>query len=176
MSRAVAGTELLLVRVDRRMAPYGEVIEPTAVVRVEGGNEDVAIARIVQQFGAVVQGQRAIALPAFTPPAPLPAQPVERGPEGELVGFVRDQPLHTYADLAFVSMGQAEGLQVGDELLAYAPTRPAAADPTVQLPPESVATFLVVKVSEHTATVRPLSVKLPSLQPGLRVRLVGRVP
>ncbi len=170
------GNELLLVRADRRLAPYGVVVEPTALVRVEGGNADVAVARIVQQFGPVLQGDRALPVPMFTPPAAVPPQPVQRGPEGQLFAFVREQPLHTVADLAFVNMGKAEGLQVGDVLLAFAPTRPAAADPTVRVPPEDVARLLVVKVSEHTATVRPLSVSLPSLQRGLMVRLVARVP
>ncbi len=170
------GTDLLLVRIGRAVGTLGRIVEPTGVVRVERGNNDVAVAQVVQQFGPILQGDHVLPMPMFTPPQAIPAQPVVQGPEGELVAFLREQPLHTVADLGFLSIGKAEGLQVGDELIAFAPTRPAAADPSVSVPPEDVARLVVVKVTEHTATVRPLSMRLPSLQPGLRVRLVARVP
>ncbi|HEX9107772.1 MAG TPA: LysM peptidoglycan-binding domain-containing protein, partial [Longimicrobiales bacterium] len=173
---AAQGSELLLVRVGRALAPFGSIVEPTALVLIEGGNEHVAVGRIVKQYAPILQGQRALPVPAFTPPRAGHAQPVQRGPEGELIDFVHEQPLHTIADLGFVSIGRAEGLSIGDELVAYAPTRPAAADPKVLLPPEDVARLLVLRVEEHTATVRPLSMRLPSLQRGLKVRLAARVP
>jgi len=173
---AAVGSELMLVRVVRELAPFGTIVEPTAQVLIEGGNEHVAIGRIMKQYAPILQGEWALPVPAFTPPAAGRPQPVQRGPEGELIDFLHEQPLHTIADIAFVSIGKAEGLAVGDELVAYAPTRPAAADPKVLLPPEEVARLRVLRVEEHTATVRPLSLRLPSLQRGLTVRLVARVP
>lgn len=170
------GAELLMVRFDRLLEGHGTVVEPTALLRVERSENKVAVARIAKQFGPVLQGQRALPLPTFTPPAAVAPQPVERGPEGEMFAFLREQPLHTTADLAFVTLGRAEGIQLGDELIAYAPRRPSGADASVEVPPEDVARVRVVRVAEHTATVRVLSMRLPSLQPGLRVRLVARVP
>jgi hypothetical protein len=170
------GAEMLLVRVERWLAPYGNVIEPTALLRVERSGNGVAVASVVKQFGLVLKGQRALPVPAFRAPAASPAQPVERGPEGTLFAFVQNHPLHTTADVGFVSLGSAEGLQLGDELEAFAPARPSPTEAGTELPPEDVARLLVMKVGEHSATVRVLTMQQPSLQPGLKVRLVARVP
>ncbi len=170
------GTEMLVVRVDRRVEPYGNIISPTGIVRVERGQGEVAVASIVKQYAPVVRGQRALALPVFTPLSTEPAQAVERGVEGTLIAFVSEQPVHTTADLGFVSIGKRQGLELGDELLAYAPTRPSREDPGVMLPPEDVARLRVVKLSDQTATVRVLSMRQAGLQPGLRVRLIARIP
>jgi len=170
------GAEMLLVRVERWLAPYGNVIEPTAMLRVERSGNGVAVASVIKQFGLVLKGQRALPVPAFRAPAASPAQLVERGPEGTLVAFLRDHPLHTTADVGFVSLGSAEGLQLGDELMAFAPARPSPTEAGTELPPEDVARLLVMKVGEHSATVRVLTMRQPSLRSGLKVRLVARVP
>ena len=171
-----AGTDMLVVRVDRLLEPYGNIISPTGIVRVERGQNGVVVATIVKQYGPVVRGQRTLALPVFTPVSTEPQQPVERGVEGTLLAFVSEQPVHTNADIGFVSIGKRQGLEIGDELLCFAPSRPSREDPGVLLPPEEVAHLRVVKLADQTATVRVLTMRQPSLQPGLRVRLIGRMP
>lgn len=175
-ARPPAGTELLMVRVDRGLAPFGTVIVPTALVTVEQTDKDVMTVRISRQYGPVLRGQQVLAVPAFTPPAAAPAESVARGVEGDLIGFATDQPLHTISEMAFVSIGRAQGLRVGDVLEVFAPERATQADPGVLVPPEKVARLLVVRVEDRTATARIIGMVQPALQAGLRVRLVARVP
>ena len=171
-----AGTELVMVRVDRALPPYGTVLVPTALLVVERSDRNVIIVRMTRQFGPVLRGQRVMPVPAFTAPGVGAPRPVERGVEGELVGLLTEQPLHTISEQGFVSIGRAQGLKIGDVLEVYAPARPTQAAPDVLVPAEQVARVLVSRLEDRTATVRVLSMSQPSLQPGLRVRLAARVP
>jgi hypothetical protein len=76
-------------------------------------------------------------------------------------------------DQAFVSLGRADGLEIGDELEAYRPERPSA-DNSVWLPEERVAVLRVVRVEEESATVRVAGLSQPTLERGLPVRLVRK--
>jgi len=171
-----AGTELMMVRVDRLLAPHGSVMVPTARLAVERSDRDVMIVRMTKQYGMVLRGQRVVPVPAFLAPPVGTPRPVERGIEGELIGLLTEQPLHTVTEQGFVSIGRAQGLRIGDILEVYAPARPTQAAPNVLVPPEPVARVLVIRLEDRTATVRVLNMTQPSLQPGLRVRLVARVP
>ena len=171
--RPEVGEQLMLVSVGRGAGRWGRVIEPTAVATVRELAEDVMIVELSRQFGPVHAGNLAVPLPRFEG-APAARVAVQAGPTGELIDFRERQPLPAVLDQAFVSLGRADGLEVGDELEAYRPERPSA-DNSVWLPEEPVAVLRVVRVEERSATVRVAGLSQPTLERGLPVRLVRKV-
>ncbi|HEX6135361.1 MAG TPA: LysM peptidoglycan-binding domain-containing protein [Longimicrobiales bacterium] len=175
-NRPEVGDSLLVVRFARRLLGRGDVVEPLAVLLVEDVTATVATARVVRQFGAARLGD------SVMPLAPLPAiglgEPVaiENGPDGELIEFVtEDDPLYGTTDLAFISLGQASGVGIGDEFMVYVPARGVRLQAET-LPPEVVATVRVVKVADNTSTVRVLSVNSGALRDGLPIRMIRKMP
>lgn len=166
------GDRLLLVRVGRSFGRWGRLIEPTAVVGVREVSGEAIVAEVRHQFGPVHPGNLAV------PVEPFPAEgvgrrvePVEGGPEGELLGFRLERPLPATPDQAFVSLGRAQGVGLGDELLVFRPARTVGG---VRVPAEPVARLRVVRVAEGSATVRVTALAQPTLEPGLPVRLLAQ--
>lgn len=170
--RPAVGEQLLLVAEGRGVGGWGRVFEPTAVATVEELAEEVMVVRLSRQFGPVHAGNLAVPMPRFSG-AGAAVVAVQDGPEGELIDFRVKQPLPAVVDQAFVSLGRADGLEIGDELEAYRPERPSA-DNSVWLPPEPVAVLTVVRVEEESATVRVAGLSQPTLERGLPVRLVRK--
>ncbi len=170
--RPAVGEQLMLVAVGRGVGRWGRVIEPTAVATVRELADDVMVVELSRQFGPVHAGNLAVPVQRFEG-APVARVPVESGPEGELIDFRTRQPLPAVLDQAFVSLGRADGLEIGDELEAYRPERPSA-DNSVWLPEERVAVLRVVRVEEESATVRVAGLSQPTLERGLPVRLVRK--
>jgi hypothetical protein len=175
-ARAGVDDELVLVRPSRRVGAWGTIIEPVAVIRVTAVDADVLTAQVRRQFGVVRPGDLAL------PPARFPeglegrvALPLEGGPEGAIIEFEVDRAVYGVPDRGFVNLGRAHGLEVGDELLAYVPERPARRGTEV-VPPEPVAELKVLRVEENSATVRVTRLQHAALQPGLPVRLIRKMP
>ena len=70
--------------------------------------------------------------------------------------------------------GRAQGVGLGDELIAYLPEREVdgAAE---RLPPTVVARLRVVRVRDNTATVRVVGTRNTVLGAGLPVRIVRKM-
>lgn len=166
------GTELQLTAIGRRIGDWGSVVRPVAIVRVDSVVSSVVAGTIAQQFGAVEQGQDAVALPAY-PGSASRAEPVRDGARGELVGFLEDKPLYGTMDIAFVSLGGAEGVKVGDQVEAYEPREKTHGE---ELPPVPLARMTVVRVGDRASTVRISVLTHAGLRAGLPVQLVARVP
>ena len=165
------GDRLLLVRVGRSFGRWGRVIEPTAVVGVTEVAGEAIVAEVRRQFGPVHRGDLAVPVEPFPGEGAGRMEPVEGGPEGKLLGFRTERPLPATADQAFVTLGRAQGLGLGDELLAFRPPRSVGG---VRVPAEPVARLRVVRVEERSATVRVSALAQPALEPGLPVRLLAQ--
>ncbi|MBX6363486.1 MAG: LysM peptidoglycan-binding domain-containing protein [Gemmatimonadetes bacterium] len=173
--RPAVGDRLLLVRRGAAVPGWGFVLEPVGVVAVERTAHDVMTARLVEQFGPVLETVKAIPLPDFAD-APLATEPVRDGPVGRIVQLARPGPLPTPADVVFVDLGRSTGLEPGDELEAYLAERPAARSPATQLPEERVARLRVARVEERSASARIVALDEAVVRPGLKVRLVRKAP
>lgn len=166
------GQELQLFRRDRAVRGHGRVWQPTgtaSVVAVEGA---VATAVITQVFDAIAIGDQALRMEEFPVAAgvtPLPSA----GPGGRVVAFQRPNPLQPTQAIVFLDVGAQAGVQEGDEFLAYLPAQQRRTDyrPEVQ-----VGLLQVVRVTEQTSSARILELQYPALEPGIRVRLVGKMP
>lgn len=164
--------ELVLVREGRSYRGYGKVIRPTGIVRVIAIDDEVFEAVIEDQFEQVIVGDLALPIESFPGPIAKAENEVEAGPEGEIIGFYDEPEFAKMYGAIFVDLGESDGLQIGDELVAFLPERKAGGGYGEQLPPEPVANLRVVRVEERSATVKVMQKFLPWLEPGLPVRLV----
>jgi hypothetical protein len=167
------GDRLVMVREGREIGRSGTLLEPTAIVTVTRTDREVFGARVTEQFLPVQRGDYAIPLERFPlQPGVLP-RPVADGGEGVILGFQTEQALYGTTDRAFISLGANQGLRVGDQLVAFQPVRREALH---ELPPEPVARLTVVRVTEHSATVRITRAHHGVLQVGMSVRVVAEMP
>lgn len=175
---AKKGDRLLAVRLTHHgsLLGWGMIVQPMAVLRVDSIGPNTALVMIINQFGDLRTGDPIMPLPA-TPHLPSDQMTdVTGGPTGAILDFLVRQPLYSTTDIAFVSLGGAQGITIGDELLAYLPrTTPSPKHPEI-LPEQPIATLRVVRVTDKTATVRVLTLKNSSLERGLPVRVARKAP
>src|SRR5690606_28154440 len=150
-------------------------VEPVALLAVDGGTSSMVTGSVVALHGDGRLGDLVIergALPAIASGMP---QPVSNGAEGTVVDLLVEQPYPATADHAFVDLGRAQGLAIGDELMAYVPERLLREDRSERVPATEVATLRVVRVENSTATVRVVGLRYPALAKGLAVRVVRKM-
>ena len=168
--------KLLIVRVTRDVAGWGQMLEPVGVLSVTEVADDVFTGRVIAQYGPVEPAAYVMPIDSFPLHPGMEAGTVTHGPEGRIVAFESDLLLPGLLDRGFVNVGRAHGVGVGDELEAYIPARRLDSRVgTVTVPSESVARLRVIRVSERSATFAIVEVREPLLEPGLPVRLVRAV-
>jgi hypothetical protein len=173
-NRPAVGDSLMVVRFGRNVAARGVIVEPLAVLLVEQVDPTVVTARVVRQYGTARLGDKVMPLAALPEIALGEPEPIQNGPEGQLLEFMTPEELHGTTDLAFISVGRASGVGIGDEFMVYVPARSMSGQ-AEQLPPEVVGTLRVVKVGDTTSTVRVLTVNSAALRDGLPVRMTRRM-
>lgn len=166
------GERLHLVRPDRAVRGYGQVVEPTGVAVVEALERGTATLQVVELFDAVEVGDLAVPLPEYSVRAGARPRPMT-GREGRIVAFEDPQPVHASHDIAFLDLGAGDGVAVGDE---YVAVLPAAQERWGYRPEVEVARLQVVRVSGRTASARVLEMEHPALETGLVVRQVAKMP
>jgi hypothetical protein len=168
VSAVSVGDTLVAIRAGRRIGAYGTLIEPVALLRVDSITQGALQARIVTQFGEARVGDAVMPLYAVPELPTGDAEPVEAGVEGRILEFVAPAAMYGTTDLAFISLGRADGVRIGDEFGVYLP---AGSGMSTQ-----VGVVRVVRVGERTATARVISVTGTALRDGLPIRLVRRLP
>jgi hypothetical protein len=174
-TRPSNGDTLLVVRLGREIEGHGRIVEPVAMLRVEGGTSSMVTGTLVRVHGDGRLGDLVIARDALPALRAGMAQPVSGGAEGELIALLEPQPHPSTAELAFVDLGRTEGVEVGDELMAYVPERALRAGRAERVPATEVGTLRVVRVEQGTATVRVVGLKYPALAEGMAVRVVRKM-
>lgn len=168
------GDRMLLFRIERRVRPWGFVIRPTGLATIAAVHEDVSVAVVIELYDRVMVGDQAIEAERFEFEPGVYPEPVSTGPGGELVAIMDVQPVPSTEDFVFIDVGRTQGVQVGDEFDLYeAPRRTSEG---LRLPEEYIGTGRVMRVTEQTATLRLLRMRHPTIDVGLPVRLVARMP
>lgn len=181
------GERLLVAEVGRGVDAAGagtRIIDPRAVVRVVGHDEEVMRVSIEEQFGRVVRGQLVLPLQFYPDFATAAAEPVagDHDLEAAILEFVDESLLPGRLARAFISAGSAQGVQVGDVFLAFLPPRratewdPMRRTPSERIPAEPIAEMRVIGVRDGTATVVVDHLAKAELRDGLPVRRVRKMP
>jgi hypothetical protein len=169
------GDSVQVVRIGRGVRGFGSIVQPLGVIRVDSVGATVVAGTLVKQFGTARIGDYVMAL--GTAPA-IPRgdyTPVTAGPETTVLDFLLPHSLYGPGDLAFISLG-ADQVGIGDELVVYTPEQKLDNERPEILPKTTVGVVRVVKVRDHSATVRIMSLNNTGLRNGLPARLIRRAP
>ncbi len=169
--RVQAGQELLAFKWKRRVRPHGNIAEPVAMLTVLEAGTDSARARVRQVFGAYEVGDPVILPSAYPASPPVALQMEESGITGRVLGFATKHPLLGLSDAAFLDVGAAHGVELGDEFAAFSTD---VLDPGSASLTDALALLRVVRVREQTATAVLVKLRDVGTAAGSPVRLVAQ--
>jgi LysM repeat protein len=175
------GDRYLVAAVGSRVQEAGRdtrMIEPRAIVRVVAMEPEMMQVQIEQQFDRVTRGHVLLPLEFYPDFLAAEAEPVAAGHDltGRVIRFVGGGTLPGLLERAFIDLGAAHGVKVGDIFEAYVEAAPARRRQAETSPTEPAAELRVIRVNETTATVVVDDVMRPVLEPGIRVRRVRKMP
>ncbi len=168
------GDSLLVARIDRILdfGRWGDVVVPTAVARVTSIQEEQVLAVVVAQFDRVHENQLAMPLEPFRDPGQVRPTPVERGLTGKLLGARDPHSIAGAQQYFFIDKGRRDGVTLGDVFEAYRPAQGYAGTASEEVR----AVLMIVHTRERSATGLLLQISHPSLDRGLPVRLIKKMP
>jgi hypothetical protein len=170
----LVGDSLLLVRFGREVEGFGNVIAPTAILRVVEVSEYQAVAEILRVFRAIVAGQMTLPLPVFNDPGQVKSVPVADGITASVIGNRDRVELTEPFQVLFLDKGREEGVKLGDVFeLRRVPQR---RDPLAATTDELMGMVQIVNVNDHTSSAQVLNIVFTDVRPGTVARQVGRLP
>jgi hypothetical protein len=163
--RADSAARFVLARLGP-MVDAGQVVIPTAVVRLGDARGGTSAAEIVAQFEVV--SCDAVVLPLDIPAVPEGARPapVTGGPTGKVLWIAGEALLPTLQHYLIVDLGSRAGLQPGDQIAVLGDGGDEAA--------AAVAT--IVRVSPQAASAVVIDRSRGAIAAGARVRVSARMP
>ena len=166
------GDSLLLARLDRDIAGWGDVVVPVGVARVTDVQQHQLLAQLIMQFGRVHDGQLAMPLEPFKDPGLVRPTPVSHGLEGEVVAS-RDAHVITNAQqVLFINRGRAEGVVSGDLFEVYRPASGELGGASEQ----PLVVVEIVHTREHSSSGLVLGITHPDVPSGAPARLIRKMP
>jgi len=166
------GDSILIVRVGRDIAGWGDVIVPTGVARVTELQRRQVLAQVIMQFGQVRDGNLALPLEPFKDPGSVRPTTVSSGLEGVVIA---ERDLHVLVgpqQIVFVNRGRADGVTAGDVFEVF---RPATGMPG-SASEQSEVILHIVHTRAHSASGLVVNIGHPNLVPGMPVRLIRKMP
>jgi hypothetical protein len=142
------GDSLLTAWLSRGVSGYGEIVNPSGIVRVVKVEEKDVEADVVLQFGRIGTGQVALPLEPFKDPGAAHPAPVADGVQGHIIAMREVHPVPKEFDVVFIDLGRNAGIAPGDvfEILPRKEAVPEGAEP------QTLAEVRVVHVRERSAT------------------------
>ena len=168
------GDSLLSVVIGREVRGYGNVIQPSGILRVVDTADGQYVASVVAVYGTIRGGQSVLPLEQFGEPGKARAVPVSDGVRAKLLGGSGRQDLKAPQMVVFLDKGRRAGVAPGD-LFEIRRRSERLDDGTVRVN-EVMATLQVVHVRDHTSTARVLNVVSPDIPPGTEARQVAKLP
>lgn len=166
------GDSLLVVRLDRPVDGWGDVVFPVGVVRVTEVQERQVLADVIMQFARIRDGHLAMPLEPFRDPGEVRPTPVEQGLQGRVIDQRTIRSLIAPQQYLFIDRGRADGIVPGDVFEAYRPATGEARSPSEEVR----VVLMVVHTRERSATVMAIGVSNPQVTPGMPVRLIKKMP
>ncbi len=164
---ARAGSRWLLVRQGPALAGLGQILVPTAVVRLTSDRQTgaAASAEVVAQFAAVSCTDRVLPVPIVPEQPAENHTPVNDGARGRIAWIANESLLPSIQHALILDIGAAAGVRLGDRVTIY------GGDGSVV-----IAGADVVRVDQRSSTVLVVRQSLPSLAAGLSVRVTEKLP
>jgi len=168
------GDSLLLARIDRTLAfgRWGEVVVPVGIARVSSIEEQQVLAQVVAQFDRIHENQLAMPLEPFRDPGQVRPTPVEQGLTGKLLEPRDPHPIAGAQQYFFIDKGRRDGVTLGDVFEVVKPAQGYAGSASEEVR----AVMMIVHTREKSATGLLLQITNPSLDRGLPVRLIKKMP
>ncbi len=168
------GDSLLVARIDRILdfGRWGDVVVPTAIARVTSIQEEQVLGVVVAQFDRVHENQLAMPLEPFRDPGQVRPTPVEQGLTGKLLGARDPHSIAGAQQYFFIDKGRRDGVTLGDVFEVYRPAQGYAGTASEEVR----AVLMIVHTRERSATGLLLQISHPSLDRGLPVRLIKKMP
>ena len=167
------GDLLLVYRSGGELRGYGEIVQPTGLLRVTApaGESGNAVATVVAIYGQLTDGQSLIKVAPFNFPTNARAAEVTDGVVGEVVGLRNTREIIGLQDVLFINRGAEEGVRLGDVFAITGSARSGVG--TVE---QDKGRALIVNTREHTSTAVLIEINRPDIGAGAAARQVRRMP
>lgn len=162
------GDVLQTFRVRRAEEMLGQVVEPTGILVVTDIEEAGVVGAVSAEFDRVRVGQRLRRVPGYDLVPGQKAVEVESDMWATILGFGIPSPLQGFGAVAFLDVGEGQGIETGDEFLAYVNRGDGWSG-------QEAARLQVVLVNGETTSARVIGVTEPLLAPGTELRLVRKM-
>jgi len=154
--------------VGRGTEELGQVVRPTGILAVTSVEDAGVVAMVSAEFDRVKIGQKIRMVPAYTLEAGVEAQEVESNLTAAILGFNMDRAMQGFSAIAFLDVGEEEGVAIGDEFIAYVNRGDGWEG-------EYSARLQVVLVNGATASARIITLNDPTLETGTQLFLVKKM-
>jgi bifunctional DNA-binding transcriptional regulator/antitoxin component of YhaV-PrlF toxin-antitoxin module len=162
---ARVGEMLQLYRVDSTIDNIGQVVLPTGLAEVTTIGDGEVVAIVVKEYERIQPGDWVGPLPDFTLEPGDQAEAVTGGPEAMIMGFEGEQALSEIGHVAFLDLGSADGLAIGDEFTLFGRAIPTSREGVLQ----------VIGLRQNTAAARVMSMRDDVFRQGVVVRLTKKM-
>jgi len=166
------GDSLLIARIDRDVASWGDVVVPVGVARVTDVQKRQLLGDVIMQFGRIHDGNLAMPLEPFKDAGEVRPVPVDKGLEAHVIAQ-RDLHVLTNAQqILFLDKGRAEGVVPGDLFEIYRPASQELGSASEQ----PLIVVEIVHTREHSCSGLVLGITHPGVFPGSPARLIRKMP
>lgn len=172
-----SGDRYLTYRPGPEISGVGQVMIPTGIIVVEEahqGERTASVARVVQMFDVVKQGDRVMPLEPFDVEPGRYVGAADPGITGRVVWMPGEPVLASIQQYLVLDASSRDGVQLGDQLTLVRPG--VEIDGGVRLPEQEIAIAQVVRVTEYGVTAIVLDQTQPAIRPGTLARVTGRLP
>ncbi len=166
------GDSLLIVRLGADMPDFGRIVIPTGIVRVTDVANGRYVGSVIAVYGPIRNNQMLLPTEHFADAGTARAVAVADGVQARLLGGVHDRSLNKPLDVMFLDKGSKDGVAPGD-IFELRRTNLGGGAKAI---PEVMATLQVVRVGEHSATTRIISISSPDLPIGSDARQIAKLP
>jgi hypothetical protein len=168
------GNLLLAFRRGDEVGDYGEIVVPTALLRVKGSEEAGHFrATVVRMFGPVGLDQELLDVQPFSFSNNRHAVAIVDGVVGQVIRMRDPHELAQRQQALFIDKGANDGLRPGDLIQIYRTRPDEIHGGTIE---QNLARGVVVSTRASTATVVIVELYSGDIGPAALVRQIGRMP
>ena len=168
------GNLLLAFRRGDEVGNYGEIVVPTALLRVKGSEEAGHFrATVIRMFGPINVDQELLDIQPFSLATSQHATPIVDGVMGTVIRMRDPHELAQRQQALFIDKGANDGLQPGDLIKIYRNRLDEVNGGTIE---QELARGIVVSTRASTSTVLLVELYSGDVGPASLVRQIGRMP